>query len=332
MIPRFFRKSRQTEGWLALRSVGDNGVQLAQVRPSPDASRPEVLRCEFVAAEPDAKGLERLRRQYQLERFDCIDLLNPGEYQVLTVDAPPVPPAELKSAVRWRLKDLLDYPVDQATVDVVDIPLDGAAAARGRSVLAVAARNDTIRERMERFRDARLPLKAIDIPEMAQRNLSALCGSSQGLALLAFDAGGGILTFTYRGELYLYRRIDITLGQLQDANESLRQQSLERVALELQRSLDHFDRQYNFISLGKLMLGPLPEAAGLKEFLARNLFSSVESLDLGSILDLSRVPELEDAETQCDFLHVLGAALRPAGKVTRRGESPAGGRPERGAP
>ena len=40
------------------------------------------------------------------------------------VEAPSVPATEVKSAVRWELKDLLDYPVDAATVDVADVPKD----------------------------------------------------------------------------------------------------------------------------------------------------------------------------------------------------------------
>ena len=51
--------------------------------------------------------------------------------------------------------------------------------------------------------------------------------------LLAFDETGGLLTITSDGELYLARRIDISCGQLQDANESLRQQYFDRLELEV---------------------------------------------------------------------------------------------------
>ena len=65
------------------------------------------------------------------------------------LDAPDVPEAETKSAVRWRLKDFLDYPVDAATVDVIRIPPDPSAPTKARSVFAVSARNEHIAARMK---------------------------------------------------------------------------------------------------------------------------------------------------------------------------------------
>ena len=98
-------------------------------------------------------------------------------------------------------------------------------------------------------------LGVIDIPEMAQRNIAALYEQDgRALALLALDESGGLLTFTSDGELYLARRIEITVGQLQDANESLRQQYLDRLELEMQRSIDHFDRQFKNITVNRLLV------------------------------------------------------------------------------
>ena len=35
-----------------------------------------------------------------------------GSYNLLQIEAPKVPPEELRSAVRWRVKDLIDFPID----------------------------------------------------------------------------------------------------------------------------------------------------------------------------------------------------------------------------
>lgn len=43
-------------------------------------------------------------------------------YQLLQIEAPDVDPAELRAAVRWRIKDLIDYHVEDAVVDVIDVP------------------------------------------------------------------------------------------------------------------------------------------------------------------------------------------------------------------
>jgi MSHA biogenesis protein MshI len=217
----------------------------------------------------------------------------------------------MKSAVRWRLKDFLEYPVETATVDVVAIPVDQKAAARGRSVYAVSARNQDIEARMKMFAQAKIQLRVIEIAEMAQRNLAALFEVDQrALAVLSFSEEGGLLTFTAQGELYLSRRIDISLDQLIGARAQARDPLFERIALELQRSLDHFDRQFSNVPLAKLLLAPLPEELGLAAYLAGNLSAPVGSVNLGDVLDFHQVPELREPAEQILRWQTLGAALR----------------------
>jgi MSHA biogenesis protein MshI len=157
----------------------------------------------------------------------------------------------------------------------------------------------------------------IDVPEMAQRNISALLEpEGRGLALLSFDAHGGLLTVTFAGELYLSRRIEVPLAQLQQADIEQKNVSYEKITLELQRSLDHFDRQYHFITLSKLVLAPLGDAsADLQQYLATNLYLPIETLNLATVLDLSKMPQLNLAESQQRFFLTLGAALRVEEKV-----------------
>ena len=127
--------------------------------------------------------------------------------------------------------------------------------------------------------------------------------------LLSFDSSGGLLTFTSGGELYLARRIEITLNQLQDADERLRDQYRERVELELQRSLDYFDRQYNHLPVSRVLVS-VPESTGLASFLGSSVEAKVEQLDLAQGMDISAVPALADSEFVAHALPTLGAALR----------------------
>jgi MSHA biogenesis protein MshI len=244
-------------------------------------------------------------------------LLSLGEYQLLSVDAPNVPPDELKTAIRWRLKDLLDYHIDDATIDVLDIPVEKNSVGRNHSMYAVAARNQLIEQRQSLFGDAKLPISVIDIPEMAQRNISALLEpAGQGIAMLSFNSESGLLTISFGGELYLSRRIDVAFSQLLQSEPEKINAVYERIVLELQRSFDHFDRQYHFVSIAKLMLSPLGEIApGVRDHLAANLDLPVEIVDLENILDLSKVPELRAPKAQQRFFMTIGAAMRHEEKV-----------------
>lgn len=258
-------------------------------------------------------ALPRLAKELRAERYGFTNLLAANEYQLLSVEAPNVPVDELKTAIRWRLKDMLDFHIDDATIDVLDVPLDKNAGNRNHSMYAVAARNQVIEQRQTLFSEAKLALRVIDIPEMAQRNIATLLEpEGRGLALLSFDAEGGLLTVSYGGDLYLSRRIDVTLPQLLQTDEEQRKSCYERITLELQRSLDHFDRQYHYITLSKLVVAPLGATeTGLLAYLTENLYIPIEALNLETILDCSNAPALRSLNVQQAYFLALGAALRP---------------------
>jgi len=309
---RLFQKKKDSTGLLAV-DLGGDGVRVVHAL-RPVGSMPSVDLAMFFPSSGAVTGsqLEKIGKEVKASGFRCSTLLGGGEYQILSVDAPNVPQEELKTAIRWRLKDMLDFHVDDATIDVLEVPGDKNAAGRGNAMFAVAARNQVVQQRQTLFEEAKIPLGVIDIPEMAQRNLSSLIQpEGRGIAMLYFDASGGLLTVTYEGELYLSRRIEVPVSSL--ASDSLDQRSAfhDRITLELQRSLDHFDRQYHFITMSKLVLGPLPEnVQGLQDYLASNLYMQVEALDLASAVDLSRVPEVQSREGQHRFFLAIGAALR----------------------
>jgi MSHA biogenesis protein MshI len=306
---RFFRRTKKNGGWLAIALARD-GIVAASMARTGDG-KPAVGLATFFPGATGAEALEKVGRELHSVRYRCTTLLAGGEYQVLAVDAPNVPRDELKTAVRWRLKDMLDFPIDDATIDVADIPVDGNAALRPQHTLfAIAARNGVIGPRQTLFGKARIGLSVIDVPEMAQRNISALLeAEGRGLAMLSFGHDGGLLTVSYNAELYLSRRIDVTLEQLLEPDHDRKHHSFDKITLELQRSLDHFERQFSFVSVSKLVLAP-SSISGLDDYLSANLYMPVESLDLAALFDLTRAPELADKALQQRFFLPLGAALR----------------------
>lgn len=303
-----FQRNSREAGWTSV-AFGNDGVYVVQAKYV--GTRPQVTRCTFQAVgEVTSATLEKLRKELQLENARFTTLLASNEYQLMMVEAPNVPVDELKTAIRWKIKDSLSYHVDDATIDVLQIPIGKYGSERPQSLYAVAASNETIRKRIALFEKAKIDLSVIDIAETAQRNIAALYETEgRGLALLAFNDEGGLLTITSDGELFLARRIDISIGQLSDADEALRQQSRDRVELEVQRSLDYFDRQFHHISISRMLLSA-PSELGLVELLATNLGIAVESLDLAQGMDIIGVPELADSEFASYALHALGAALR----------------------
>lgn len=305
-----FARARKHEGWLAT-TFGTDGVCAVVVKRRAD-QKPLVQAAVFYPGPKavPAATLEKLNKDAHAQSYHCTTLLGAPDYQLLSLDAPNVPPEELKTAIGWRLKDMLDFPLAEATIDVFDIPADKNAPVRAQMVFAVAARNGAVMQRQTLYAASKIALAAIDIPEMAQRNIAALLEpEGRGLAMLSFDGDGGLLTVNFNAELYLARRIDVTLSQLADSSEDQKSRYYDKITLELQRSFDHFDRQFHFITVAKLLLAPTG-ADGLHGYLADNLYMPVEVLDMALVFDLEKTPELADAPSQARFFLALGAALR----------------------
>lgn len=308
--------NRQTQpGWMAV-TLQAQQLTLAHVQRGAPGGQPRVALLERVKRErgDDADALARLRRSFGLQRYRCTTLLEHNTYQFVQVNAPSVPADELKAAMRWAVKDALDFPADDAVIDVLQIPADGAPPGRPPLAFAVAARRDKVAERVRAFQRAKLPLKIIDITETAQRNVAALFEhAGRGLALLAFYEHGGLLTFSRDGELFASRHIDIPAAALalaDDADAARRDAQFERIGLEVQRSLDNFDRQFSQIALQRVLVAAPSGAAALVSYLASNLYLPVDAADLTSVMDTSAFPALNETTEQAQWLQAIGIALR----------------------
>lgn len=300
------------DGWTAVTLDGAR-IAIAQVTRQSGA-RPRVQSCDSFAREGSPlDALKRLKNAKRLARARCTALLEHGQYQLLQVDLPDnlpkdAPPAELRETMRWRVKEMVDFPVDQAGVDVLEIPGQGA---RPPQLWVIASSHEVLRPCIHLFQDAKVALEAIDIPELAQRNLAGLFEEpDRGLALVSFDTsskGGGRLTITYQGELYMTRHLDVSGPELAGPDAA----SLhERVLLDIQRSLDNFDRNYSAIPLNRLLVGPLPNGDAFVSYLRDNLSLPVAQANLGDVLDFADTPALQDMAAQAESWLVLGAALR----------------------
>lgn len=306
-----FLSARSKPGWLALLPQDDR-IALAHVICHMDR-RPEVCLLDIFNVEQNKlDALRTLRRSHQLKSYMCTTLMDAGEYKIVQMDVPAVPVTERKEALRWKLKAMVDFPVDSACLDSLDIPIN-AAGGRQASVFAVLSTEQSVRKQAQFFEQAKVPLTAIDIPELAQRNVALLFEEdNRGLVFLHLDAAGGQLSLTFRGELIALRRVEVSAQQLNEDDVGRRTQAMERLLLELQRSLDHFDRQYSYISISKLIVAVAPQVEHLIAKLSENLYLAVQEMDLAQVMDFPAVPALRNRQFQATNLLLIGAALRTA--------------------
>jgi len=294
-------------GWMGFVRQGER-LDVAHVIRGPGA-RPEVCRCESFRIDSDEiDALRRLRQAWGLKSQQCATLLSADDYNLVQQEVLAVPDSEMVQAIRWRLKDLVGFPIDDAAVAVVNIP---GESGRQPGLFAIAASAARVGERMKCFADAKLPLAAIDIPEMAVRNVAELFEQeNRGLALLHLSASESLLVITWRGELVLARRMDLAGALLEAADAERRGVLLDRLALELQRTLDNFDRQFSYIPVSRMVVVTEFQSGAILDALRSNLYLPVAMADLAEVADFPSIPELREGARQAQVLLAIGAALR----------------------
>src|SRR5215210_2466066 len=133
-------------------ALGDGVARFAHVTP---ARRPRVdMLEERTWNTADPKELERMAKDVGSRDYQCTALLGQPDYQIVLVEAPNVKREELKAAVRWRIKDMIDFHVDDATIDVLDIPVGAGISTRPASMYVVVTRNETVQRVVDRFQQA----------------------------------------------------------------------------------------------------------------------------------------------------------------------------------
>ncbi|MBV8500792.1 MAG: agglutinin biogenesis protein MshI [Paucibacter sp.] len=309
MLKWLWKNDRPQEEWVALVEEGGQLDWVRVLRPS--GQRPQVRGLGSVAlgAESDA-AWARLSTAQRLKRANCTTLLPESDYRLVLTEAPAVPSEEAKQALRWRLKDAVDFPIESAAVDVVDLPPE---AARQASVFAVAAAESVIARHMRRCHQARIGLEAIDIAELALRNVAALFEEpNRGVACLLAGQQGSLLVITFKGALCLTRRFDATAASLSATPAEFQTSPIERLVLEMQRTLDNFDRQHSLVPVSRLLVVSDAGEAGLVAALKENLYLPVEALDLARVVDFTTPPEEQDPARRVGVTLAVGAALRGA--------------------
>jgi len=294
----FFRRANEQGLTAYLRLPG----RIAYARVDRRAAVPRLLAAGVVPVTDDnwRDGLSGLKGKGPVSL-----VLQPNDYKLRVLDAPKVPADELRSAVRWQIQDMLDFHADDGTVDVLEVP-HPEHLTHVQQIFAVAAKNSLLAEETLLARDAGLSLTIIDILETAQRNLATrLETKGRALATLSFMESGGLLTLTLDGELCMARSLGVNPALLD--NEDIGG-VLERLTLETQRSLDHFDRQFGGIPVDRLLLVPMASVERLRTGLAGNLALPVEVMDLSKVLDVSALPDVGALPSPC--IHAIGAALR----------------------
>jgi MSHA biogenesis protein MshI len=212
-------------------------------------------------------------------------VLEPGEYSMQQVERPQVPGAELRDALRWKLKDSLGYPASDAIVDFFETP--AARQQRNDIVQVVAAPRTLLKPRCDILRQSSLDLRRIDIAEFALRNLvSRALAAAETTVLLMLQAQRGMLVVCREDQLYIARTLDYGLNRLGSGETGPGQwnDTDDRIALEIQRTMDYYDSHFGQAPVKRLVLvGDHPAVQRLRDYAASALGIRCELAGSGTL-------------------------------------------------
>lgn len=285
------------------------------------------------------EALQRQLAELGLASGEVMALLDADAYQILKIDTPNVPQDELKAAARWQIKDLLEVPLDELTLDVMHVGDDQPRA--NKQLFVVAGSNRAI-ERVSRLGAAAgLPLDVVDIAETALRNLQSAAATAEELskratAALLLQGTQCLLTICAHGELFYTRRLDWDARLLKRATQTdapkadapaplgyeympgddlafsgmdAERDESSPLVVELQRSIDVWERSWPDLPLARLYLVVPEHGQELASLLQRELGLRSSAIDPAGLFP-GFEPATHGPEAYAACLPLLGALLR----------------------
>ena len=303
---RFLSQWSKPKGCIGVELSSDSLRVAARTK----AGVPELDKAFVVQAEKGEASiiswsdtLENLVAKQGLQNMLCNVSLGSGEYQLLLVEAPDVPDEEMLEAIRWRVKDLINEPIENAVMDIFKLPDD--AARGGKTMVYVVVSNlAKIKSIIELVNGSGLTLHAIDIEVLALRNLVLLKEANRAVAVVKLRQGQGDVSIFREGNLYLSRNFHINFsgGLLEDL-------PVDALALEIQRSFDYFERQMGQVPPAMIYL--CGEGIGQEKITEEFLRAAPAPVEFLSFEKEINLPEegVDDGIVQL-CLGAMGAAFR----------------------
>ncbi len=264
------------------------------------------------------KAYKDLTKSVKAKRFAVNLAIQQQDRQLLLIEAPQVESSELSDAARWKVKDMIDFNIEDAVIDVIQIP-NIKESKRSPMIYTVVVKRDKINAIAELCEQSGADLAVIDIPDMAQRNYASLLPEDKsGVAILSINSQSSLLTISRLGELYLSRELDTgfehLMSSVQNSGGALESgsaailKSLEKMVLEVQRSLDYYESQYSQPQINALYLAPFAyDVPEIKDYFSTQLGIKSKILDFNLLFSTDEpIPQA----LQSDTFYAVGAALR----------------------
>lgn len=228
----------------------------------------------------------------------CHIVLNGQQSQIVQVDKPTVPVAEINSALKWQVKDLVSISPDNMVLDYFDGPV---LAGGKEKINVVCSPLNELKKIVSAVNQGNMDIASITIAEFAFANLLPIQNDA---CLLVCQQPNEeiVLLIIKQGKLYFHRRLH---GFSQIANKSedeLTMTVVDSFALEIQRSSDYFERQ--------LKQAPIKDIKVLLPIKSESFFA--RKLSENSHIPVSLLALPEPYQAHREYASAIGATMTDA--------------------
>ncbi len=200
-------------------------------------------------------------------------VLSPDFYQLVQLDKPAVSDSEMLQALPWQVKDLVSITPEDIVADYIDLPGNAAQPAK---INVVVARLGWLKQLVTEVEQAGQTIVSIQPEEWLAAQLVE--PAAHATMLVIHQPEQEVLIQIVRdGMLYFSRRTRGFTGLHLSSAAELRDGLLDRLQLELQRSMDYFESQLKQPPVRDIQL-LMTQSALIGELLHNSGFTRVDAL------------------------------------------------------
>lgn len=260
-------------------------------------------------------SLSDIGKSHPYAKEPCSITLHPSFYQFMLIDAPDVADEEVPEAVKWKVSDLVDKPIEDLVVEVLVLPGD-AYRGRLKMVYVAIVEKTLIQEISEMMDGLGLLLDKISVSELSLVEYMNWIEGYEDLdvALIQIGKDAAQICLMEHRQVYMARGIEISDEEHSEYGESEKDTEddnakYENVILDVQRSLDYYESQ-----LGKpaiemaFVFAAREERLGMLDQMSEQLNIPLTEFPFEDIVEINDFTTDNDSWRGREVL-ALGAAL-----------------------
>lgn len=298
LLGYFFKPKNDGKGLVCLQ-INQEGLSIILVRIKPSL---QILNCQYFSGdlETQQNDLSSFVTTNQLQNTDCYGVISLEDYRLILIEKPKVAENEMGESIKWLVKDLIDFPIEEAVIDFFPAP---SRAGQSAKIYAVVTRLKWLNQVADIIAKAGLNLKNLNIAALALRNIfSSLHIIGNSAVFLMRDKDQYYILVVKDQLIYLERKLELS-SQNENDTQMFEQFCNELVA-ELQHSIDFYQNRDKTIPI-KIFLDPiLGKNRKLIQLIETALGLQVEALDTSKLL-----PNTIPLDNKIKCLSVIGEAL-----------------------